>query len=200
MIRLPLVLVALFILGSCGSSSGPQIGRAGSVCGSRDIQGEVIAEIDGPGACGIARPVRLFSVSGVGLSQPATLNCETARALNKWVKRGVKPAIGRTGGGVSELRIAAHYACRSRNSRRGARLSEHAKGNAIDVSGFNLKNGDRISVLNDWGRGSYGRILRKIHSAACGPFGTVLGPQADRFHRDHFHGDTARYGTGTYCR
>jgi len=30
--------------------------------------------------------------------------------------------------------------------------------------------------------------------------GTVLGPEANRFHRDHFHFDTAEYRSGPYCR
>ena len=32
------------------------------------------------------------------------------------------------------------------------------------------------------------------------PFGTVLGPNSDRFHRDHFHFDMASYSSGAYCR
>jgi len=63
-----------------------------------------------------------------------------------------------------------------------------------------LKSGQEITVLTDWGRGDRGRALRQMWRAACGPFGTVLGPEANRFHRDHFHFDTARYRSGSYCR
>jgi len=28
----------------------------------------------------------------------------------------------------------------------------------------------------------------------------VLGPEAARYHQDHFHFDTARYRSGSYCR
>ena len=42
--------------------------------------------------------------------------------------------------------------------------------------------------------------MRKMHRTACGPFGTVLGPDSDRFHRDHFHFDTAKYRSGPFCR
>ena len=45
-----------------------------------------------------------------------------------------------------------------------------------------------------------GKALKKMHKIACGPFGTVLGPNANRFHRDHFHFDTARYRSGSYCK
>ncbi|MGR3527092.1 MAG: extensin family protein [Paracoccaceae bacterium] len=79
-------------------------------------------------------------------------------------------------------------------------MSEHGRGKAIDVSGYTLRDGTQITVLRDWGAGRNGRALREMHRAACGPFGTVLGPQADRFHLDHFHFDTARHRGGPYCR
>jgi len=56
-----------------------------------------------------------------------------------------------------------------------------------------------MTVLTDW-NGQYARQLRAMWEAACGPFGTVLGPEADRFHADHFHFDTADYRSGSYCR
>jgi hypothetical protein len=99
---------------------------------------------------------------------------------------GAKPAFGRKGGGLASLDVAASYACRTRNNRRGARLSEHAKGNAIDISGFTMRDGTRVSLLSDWGTRKHGSSLRKMWRSACGPFGVVLGPEADRFHRDHF--------------
>jgi hypothetical protein len=110
------------------------------------------------------------------------------------------PTVGRTGGGVANLRVVASYACRTRNSQAGARLSEHARGNAIDIAGIGLADGSELTVLSDWGSGREGRILRQLHAEACGPFGTVLGPNSDRFHRDHFHFDTATYRSGRYCR
>jgi hypothetical protein len=66
-------------------------------------------------------------VDGIPLTTPATINCDTARALQTWVREGLVPAVGRTGGGVANLRVVASYACRTRNSQSGARLSEHAR-------------------------------------------------------------------------
>lgn len=171
--------------------------KKGAVCGDIDLLGERVGHVPGKlKACGIPDAVRLRSVSGIGLSQPALINCDTAKALKKWVERGVEPAFGRRDP-VVRLKVAAHYACRTRNNQRGAKISEHAKGNAIDISGFVLKSGKEVSVLKDWtGRGA----LRKAHRAACGTFGTVLGPNADRYHRDHFHLDVARHRGGAYCR
>ncbi|MGR3341805.1 MAG: extensin family protein, partial [Paracoccaceae bacterium] len=75
--------------------------QRGSVCGVRAIRGEKLATISGKlRGCGVAEPVRVSSVNGVALSQPAIMNCTTAKALNKWVKNGVKPIVARLGGGV----------------------------------------------------------------------------------------------------
>ena len=178
----------------------PPNAPVGKICGNRQIQGQVLPAISGQGGCGIAKPVRVVSVSGVRLQNPAVMNCDAAEALNKWVRSGAKKAIGSRGGGLEVLRVADDYSCRPRNNRDGARMSEHGLGNAIDISGFELKNGDRISVLENWGRGREGRILRQMHRSACGPFGTVLGPEADQYHLDHLHFDIARYNNGSYCR
>ncbi|MBL3566935.1 extensin family protein [Rhodovulum sulfidophilum] len=175
--------------------------RRGVVCGDPAIAGEMIAPIVGRIAgCGVARPVRVSAVDGVALSQPVTVDCATARALRSWVSNGIKPAVGRLGGGVASLRVFAHYACRTRNNRKGAKISEHGRGHAVDIGAVTLRNGTSLTVLGGWKDPAQGRVLKQIHRAACGPFGTVLGPGANRFHQDHIHVDTARYRGGAYCR
>jgi hypothetical protein len=134
----------------------------------------------------------------VRLSTPARIDCTTARALKTWVDTGIKPAVGTRGGGVESLRIAASYVCRPRNSQSGARISEHGRGRAVDVSGIILRDGSELTVLRDWTRTP--KVMKAVHGSACGPFGTVLGPKSDRFHQDHIHVDTARYRSGPYCR
>lgn len=178
-----------------------RLARKGAVCGDVAIQGVKVGSVPGKlRGCGIGDAVKIKSVSGIALSQQSLMDCTTAQALKRWIDRGVVPSVGRRGGGVVQLRVAAHYSCRTRNNRKGARISEHGKGRAIDISAFTLADGNEISVLKHWGRGRNGRILKKMHRAACGPFGTVLGPNSDRFHRDHFHFDTARHRGGSYCR
>lgn len=173
----------------------------GAVCGDPAIQGESVGFVPGRiSGCGIENAVQVRSVSGIGLSQQAVMDCGTAQALKLWVDKGMKPAVGEYRGGVKQLRVAAHYACRGRNNQAGARISEHGKGRAIDISGFVMGDGTEITVLKDWNRKNTGAILRAMHKRACGIFGTVLGPQSDRFHQDHFHFDTARYRSGSYCR
>lgn len=172
----------------------------GSVCGVASIKGEAIGDVPGPGGCGVENAVRITSVGGIMLSQPATLNCGTAKTFDGWVREAAIPIIGTTGGGLRSLKVPAHYACRTRNHKRGARLSEHSKGNAIDISEFHLADGSALSVQGDWGGGRKGRIMKELHASACGRFGTVLGPKSDRYHRDHFHFDIARHRGGPYCR
>ena len=172
----------------------------GQVCGDPSIQGTVIGRVNGAGACGIEEAVKLRSVAGVTLSPRATIDCPTARALKTWVERGVLPAVAGEGGGVSSLRVVAHYACRTRYNQPGGRLSEHAFGRAIDIAGIRLRNGTEMTLLTDWNSAEDGAQLRQMWRAACGPFGTVLGPESNRFHRDHFHFDTARYRSGPFCR
>ena len=144
--------------------------------------------------------MRITSVSGVAVTGKPTVDCATAKALNDWVRSGVMPAVGRTGGGLAQVHVIASYSCRTRNNQRGAKLSEHALGHAVDVSGVTLKDGTTLTVLDHWRSGRYGKLVKAMHRAACGPFGTVLGPNADRYHQDHFHLDTARYRSGSYCR
>lgn len=176
-------------------------GRAGKICGDGAIRGEALPPIPARvSGCGLDRPVRVVSVDGVALRQPATMDCATAKALKTWVREGVRPAIGRLGGGVASLRVVASYSCRTRNNQPGARISEHGRGRAVDVAAVTLKNGVSVSVLKGWRDPVQGRLLKRMHSAACGPFGTVLGPNSDRYHKDHIHLDTASYRNGPYCR
>ena len=173
----------------------------GTVCGDAAIQGEEVGRVPGKlDECGIENAVKIRSISGVSLNEHALMDCRTARTIKVWMRQGMAPAVSGYGGGVTQLRVAAHYFCRPRNNQEGAKISEHGKGHAIDIASFQLRDGRTISILDDWGAGKKGRILSRMHRSACGPFATVLGPESDRFHRDHFHFDTASRNRGSYCR
>ncbi|MCE6961375.1 extensin family protein [Cereibacter sphaeroides] len=169
-------------------------GRRGSVCGDPTIRGEAIAPIAGRiRGCGIADPVKVTSIDGVQLSMSATMDCTTARALKSWINRGLRPNLASD---VVRLEIAGAYTCRSRNNVRGAPVSEHGRGKAVDISGFTLANGKSVSVARDWRRD---KPMRAAHRAACGIFGTTLGPGSDGYHEDHLHFDTVSRRS-PYCR
>ena len=198
--RSALALALALMATACGRGDN-EVSRAGELCGVPGLSGTVSGLVpDAITGCGVARAVRLEAVHGVRLSQPATLDCPTARSLGQWVRKSAEPEVGRMGGGLAGLKVAAHYACRTRNHQPRARISEHGKGKAIDIAALQLRDGSEISVLEHWDKGAKGRILRRLHRDACGPFGTVLGPESDRFHRDHFHFDTAQHRGGPYCR
>ncbi|MEM9063132.1 MAG: extensin family protein [Pseudomonadota bacterium] len=183
------------------TSLGAVASTAGGLCGDPRLKGERIGRLTGKiAACGVQDAIRLTHVSGIALRAPARVNCDTARTFADWLTGPANASARRSlGSPIRNVRVVASYACRSRNNRPGARLSEHAFGRAIDVGGVTLANGREISVLENWGKGSAGAWLREIWRAACGPFKTVLGPDGDRFHKDHFHFDVAQRRS-TFCR
>lgn len=177
----------------------PNLSMKGSVCGVPGILGQQIPPIRGEiRGCGLEDGVKVTSISGIPFSEPLTIDCTTAKAMKTWIDRGIVPAVGTRGGGIARIEVFDTYACRPRNNVRGAKVSEHGSGKAIDFAGMKLRNGEIITVLNGWKLQP--RLLKAIHTAACGPFGTVLGPQSDRYHLNHIHVDTARYRSGAYCR
>ncbi|MGR3514150.1 MAG: extensin-like domain-containing protein [Paracoccaceae bacterium] len=189
--HLPVLLILTLAACGGGDSGADTLTRGGLVA-------EKIGDIPGPGACGVPNAYRVTEAAGVKLSQAATIRRATAERLDGWLRNHAIPIIGNKGGGLVGIQVPAHYACRTRNHQPGAKLSEHAKGNAIDISAFLLADGSRIEVT-EW-RGANGRVLKQLHASACGPFGTVLGPDSDRFHHNHFHLDIADYRGGSYCR
>jgi hypothetical protein len=190
-----LILLSLVVLTACGGGRSDR----GGLCGVPGLEGERIDDIDGPGSCGVEDAVLVTRVAGVALSSPTSMTCETAAALDVYVRTGAKPVLSSKGGGLERLQVAAGYVCRTRNGQPGARMSEHSKGRAIDISEFVLRDGTTLSVSNDWRSGN-SSTMRRLHGAACGPFGTVLGPESDAFHQNHFHFDVARHQNGPYCR
>jgi hypothetical protein len=168
-------------------------------------------EIDGPGICGLTRPFKVSALldGEVSFNSAYTLDCPMIAALNNWVKDMVQPeAQARFNERVVEIESFGTYSCRGINGEAGARLSEHAFGNAIDVSGFRLADGREISVMRDWpgGDGPQAQaFLHDVHAGACSYFTTVLGPGYNFLHYNHFHLDLAMHGntsTGPrrFCR
>jgi len=157
--------------------------------------------------CGARRTfdVRAADHGRVKLSPAAKVRCPMVPAIDRWVREVVAPAaIRELGSPVTSLRVLASYACRTRNSRRGARVSEHGRANAVDVAAFTLADGRVVTVKRGWrGRLDESRFLRRVHLGGCKIFTTVLGPDSDKYHHNHFHLDLARHGRkGTYrvCR
>lgn len=157
-----------------------------------------LRKLDGPSYCGARAPfeVAALSAGNVSLKPAAKLRCSMVSNVDDWVSRDVQIAAAQAfGQPVTNLRVAASYSCRPRNNRRGGKLSEHGYANALDVSAFTLADGRVIEVEHGWrGRSDEQQFLRSVFAAACDRFGTVIGPDGDRAHYNHFHMDLARHG------
>lgn len=149
--------------------------------------------------CQIPYPIEVTQLSGGIKIQPAAkLNCQITDAFAQWVKNELAPAARlRYMSGVSSIRQLSSYSCRTMNSKRGAPMSEHASGNAIDVGKITLNSGQSISVKKP-GFFSFREksLLKTVRSDSCKYFNTVLGPGSDIHHKDHFHFDMRARKTG----
>jgi hypothetical protein len=158
------------------------------------------SELNGNGVCGMTRPFKVAAMSQgfVAVEPQATLACPLIVNLDGWFAEAVQPAAAAwLGEPVVEIRQLSAYACRSMNGQRGAPISEHSFGNALDIAAFKLQSGREVTVKDGWrGRPEERGFLRQVQAAACERFSTVLGPGADVFHYDHFHVDLARRPSG----
>ena len=136
---------------------------------------------------------------GMPISNLGALTCPVASSLADWARDVRLIARQRLKSDLVRLESYGSYACRSVNSRPGARLSEHAYANAVDIAAFVLRDGRRITVKAGW-NGSDPAVrtfLREAHRAGCRRFAITIGPDGDAFHADHLHMDMGR---GPYCR
>ncbi|MGE6741869.1 extensin family protein [Allorhizobium pseudoryzae] len=159
---------------------------------------------DGP-SCGIDYPVSLTGLSGnISVKPAVTLNCETTLAFAKWVKNELAPsARARYLTGIGSIQPMGGYSCRRMNNSRQRYnpMSEHARGNAIDIGRFTLKNGHEIDVRQ---KGFFAfrekGLLKAVRTDSCKYFNTVLGPGSNPEHWNHFHFDLRdRVSGNRYC-
>jgi hypothetical protein len=148
--------------------------------------------------CPVADAVRLAPDQAMLSLKPAgtSPSCPVVAALAMWKWQVVQPAAQRIfGQSVRRIDHFGSFACRRIYGREGASWSEHATADAIDVSGFTLEDGRRIDVASDWGDAdAKGLFLRDVRDGACRLFSTVLSPDYNAQHRDHFHLDLAERG------
>jgi hypothetical protein len=120
--------------------------------------------------------------------------CPVAAALAMWEWNVIQPAaLRRFGSRVVAIEHFGTYNCRDIAG--SATLSEHAHARAIDIAGFVLENGKRITVARDWqGDDPAALFLRDVRDGACRLFSTTLSPDYNAAHRDHLHLDEAMRG------
>ena len=134
---------------------------------------------------------------GVTPLRPAApaVTCPVALSFAIWERQSLQPAAREIlGAEVTAIEHYGSYACRRIYGRESGRVSEHASANALDIAGFRLSDGRRVTVVADWtDEGPKGDFLRVIRDGACGAFETVLGPDYNAAHRDHLHFDRGPY-------
>ena len=181
--------------------------RVYQVACSAVLKGEVeakalppIADMAGERQCGAQSPLEVTGVLANGRTVPVsggvTTDCGMASAMPEWVSDVDSYLKARENTGIAEVMVGTSYMCRNVNNASDGNLSFHAFADAVDVVGFKLEDGRTVTVEGDWtdALSPEGRLLRYAHDAACSQFTTVLGPEANALHRDHFHLDLGCHG------
>lgn len=147
-------------------------------------------------SCPLRNTVRVANAK-VDFSSPFLATCPVVAAYALFERHGLQPAAQEVfGQPVTRVDHFGSFACR--NIARSNRRSQHASANALDLAGFRLADGTRITVARDWeGEGDKARFLRLVHQAACKAFSVTLGPEYNAAHHDHFHVDMGGFQT---CR
>ena len=159
-----------------------------------------IAEMAGERQCGAQSPLELTGVLANGrmvpLSGTVTTDCGMASAMPGWISAVDSYLKAREKTQITGVMVGTSYMCRNVNNASEGNLSFHAFADAMDVTGFKLEDGRTVTVSGDWADplSSEGRLLRYAHDAACSEFTTVLGPEANALHHDHFHVDLGCHG------
>jgi hypothetical protein len=161
--------------------------------------------IDDGNGCGIDKPIIVSqALPGITLKPEATLRCPTALALARWMKGSVIPTASVAlpeSGDITTINQASAYICRLRNGADTGKISEHARGNAIDIASFSFKKGEDVAVRSRREDSTLtGAFQRTVSAAGCLYFTTVLDPESDAAHETHFHLDVIeRKGDFRYC-
>ena len=160
-----------------------------------------VSSVLGENGCGFEDAVEMTGVKvgggkSVRFPGPVTVTCEFASKFAVWLSADVATAATtHFGSELTRIVTGPGYQCRRRNNKPDGKLSEHALGNAIDISAFEIGPDIRIRIGENWSDDTRkGRFLKDIHTAACKRFTTVLGPDADPDHKSHFHLDIGCHG------
>lgn len=218
----PATTLLLLMLAGCGVVPGSQpaergVRQAGSpaVSATRPETRQCHAQLGQSGSrfaplpdkfygagCSTVNSVRLEGLGGdrseFAVTNLGAVACPLANSFADWARYGVDRAARQIlGSPLQKIETMGSYSCR--NVAGTGRRSAHARAEAIDVAAFVLADGRRISVLGDWNSGEADEreFLRTVQRSACKRFGTVLGPDYNAAHANHFH---LEEGNGSFCR
>lgn len=173
-------------------SPAPAYGQCMADLGEKQASFTPVADRYYGAGCSTIQTVKLLSVRGdysaLGVTNLGPVTCTLADRFAAWARFGVDRAARQIlGSQLIRIETMGSYNCR--NVAGTDHRSGHSTGSAIDVSGFVLADGRRITVLGDWSAGTpqEREFLRVIHTSACRRFGMVLGPDYNADHRNHLH-------------
>lgn len=212
--KLYILIGSALLLASCGGREKPDPPRSmGTTSGqvrqcmaslkTKSVRFSGLPNKSFENGCRTIDTIKLMDF-GTPTTNLGAMTCPLADNFTDWTRYAVGPAAKLyLKSEVVRIETMGTFNCRNIYGGRSGKLSEHAFANAVDVSAFILRDGRRVSVLSGW-RGSSDEqaFLRRLHQSACKRFGTVLGPDYNGAHANHFHFDMARSmsnGT-TFCR
>lgn len=211
-----ILLASLSLLSSCGGRGERDVVRHDNKAFQTNASRSCLSTLQSNAVQFAALPNQIFgggcqtidTIKLLDFGTPTTnlgaMTCPLAANFSAWAKNAVIPAArAYFKSEVVKIETMGTYSCRNVNGASSGKLSEHAFGNAVDVSAFVLKDGRRISVLSGWnGKEDERAFLRRLRESACKRFGTVLSPDYNAAHANHLHFDMAKSmkDGSVYCR
>jgi hypothetical protein len=150
--------------------------------------------------CELSGAIKLQAVNttfgDVKVSGEPTMLCSFARQFTGWVRDvGAPLTFAYTGQKLVTIETGPGLVCRTRYNKPGEKISEHAKGNAIDIAAFKLADKSRISVKQSPNDTPMSRdLISTFRATGCGYFTTILGPGSNAAHEEHLHFDYGLHG------
>lgn len=186
------------------NAASPSSNQCFSQLGQAGVQFTPLPDRYTDKGCALVGTVQMSALqtdrASAAVSNLGPVTCPVSTAFAGWARFGVDRAAQQIlGASVRSIETMGSFACR--NVAGTGRRSAHATGAAIDIAGFVLEDGRRITVASHWDSGSRAEreFLRTVQNSACKRFGTVLGPEYNAAHHDHFHLEGVIEGS-SFCR
>src|SRR4029079_11098465 len=142
-------------------AAGPDFDPAGVTGEPTDCDKRILAiavveslpRLVGPGACGGSDMLRLAAAlrpdgTRIEIKPAPVLRCEFAESVAAWLRDEAAPRVDKLGAPLRMVETFDDFECRGRNRVAGAKLSEHGKGNALDLRSFVLADGRSIGLTD----------------------------------------------------